>query len=88
MTGLVGPPASQLRICLTVGLAGARLSIATGFTIESGYWAALSKRDRSMPIDPKDVPIFAPDFVEFLAAFITMIVSMVILVVLGNWWAR
>jgi hypothetical protein len=41
-----------------------------------------------MPLDPKDVPIFAPDFVEFLAAFVTMTVSLIILVVLGNWWAR
>jgi len=41
-----------------------------------------------MPLDPKDVPFFAPDFVEFLATFLTMAVSFVILVILGNWWAR
>jgi hypothetical protein len=41
-----------------------------------------------MPLDPKDVPLFAPDFVEFLAAFVTMAVSFAIMVILGNWWAR
>ena len=41
-----------------------------------------------MPLDPKDIPLFAPDFVEFLAAFFTMVVSLVVLVILGNWWAR
>ncbi len=41
-----------------------------------------------MPIDVKDVPVFAPDFVEFLAAFITMMISFAIMVVLGQWWSR
>lgn len=41
-----------------------------------------------MPIDVKDVPIFAPDFVEFLAAFFTMVITFAVLVVLGQWWSR
>ena len=41
-----------------------------------------------MPLDLNDVPFFAPDFVEFLAAFVTMAISFVIMVILGNWWAR
>ncbi len=41
-----------------------------------------------MPIDVKDVPIFAPDFVEFLAAFMTMAITFAVLVVLGQWWSR
>ncbi len=40
-----------------------------------------------MPLDPKDVPIFAPDFVEFLAVFLTMAITFIIMVVLGRWWA-
>lgn len=41
-----------------------------------------------MPIDPKDVPIFAPDFVEFLAAFGTMVIAFAVMIVLGYWWQR
>jgi len=41
-----------------------------------------------VPIDVKDVPIFAPDFVEFLAAFMTMAITFAVLVVLGQWWSR
>ena len=41
-----------------------------------------------MPFDVKDVGVLAPDFVEFLAAFVTMAISFVIMVILGNWWAR
>ena len=41
-----------------------------------------------MPIDVKDVPIFSPDFVEFLVVFVTMAISFAIMVVLGSWWSR
>jgi len=41
-----------------------------------------------MPLEPKDFPIFAPDFVEFLAAFTAMGVAFAILIVLGYWWQR
>ena len=41
-----------------------------------------------MPLDPKDIPFFAPDFVEFLAAFFTMVIAFIVMVVLGRWWAR
>jgi len=41
-----------------------------------------------VPLDPKDLPIFAPDFVELLAVFVTMGVSFIVMVVLGQWWAR
>ena len=41
-----------------------------------------------MPWDVSDVGFLAPDFVEFLAAFVTMVLSFIILVALGNWWAR
>ena len=41
-----------------------------------------------MPLDVKDVPIFAPDFVEFLAVFLTMAISFAVMVVLGYWWSR
>ncbi len=41
-----------------------------------------------MPIDVKDVPVFAPDFVEFLAAFTTMLITFAVLIVLGQWWSR
>lgn len=41
-----------------------------------------------IPIDPKDVPIFAPDFVEFLAAFGTMVIAFAVMIVLGYWWQR
>jgi len=40
-----------------------------------------------MPFEPKDF-ILAPDFVEFLAVFITMGITFIVLVLLGNWWAR
>lgn len=41
-----------------------------------------------MPFEVGDVNIFPPDFVEFIAAFITMAIAFVILVVLGRWWAQ
>ncbi len=41
-----------------------------------------------MPFDVKDVGFFSSDFVEFLAVFITMAISFVIMVLLGRWWAR
>ncbi len=41
-----------------------------------------------MPFDVKDVPVFAPDFVEFLAAFLTMAISFAVMIILGNWWSR
>ncbi|MDZ4279084.1 MAG: hypothetical protein U1B78_08085 [Dehalococcoidia bacterium] len=41
-----------------------------------------------LPLDPKDVPFFAPDFVEFLAVFIVMGIAFGILVALGHWWQR
>ncbi len=47
-----------------------------------------SYRGRNMPWDVKDVGFLAPDFVEFLAAFGTIVISFVILVILGKWWAR
>ena len=40
-----------------------------------------------MPFDPKDFPIFAPDFAEFLAVVVTMGIAFAIMVVLGKWWA-
>ena len=40
-----------------------------------------------MPYEVKDF-ILAPDFVEFLAAFGTMIIAFAVLVVLGRWWAN
>ena len=42
----------------------------------------------TLPLDPKDVPVFAPDFVEFLAAFAAMAIAFVILIILGQWWQR
>ena len=41
-----------------------------------------------MPFDVGDVGFLPPDFVEFVAVFITMAISFVILVALGYWWAR
>jgi hypothetical protein len=41
-----------------------------------------------MPFDVGDVGFLPPDFVEFVAVFITMGISFVILVALGQWWAR
>jgi len=41
-----------------------------------------------LPLDPADVPIFAPDFVEFLAAFAAMAIAFAILIALGYWWQR
>ncbi len=41
-----------------------------------------------MPFDVADVPFMSADFTEFVAAFITMAISFLILIVLGNWWAR
>jgi hypothetical protein len=40
------------------------------------------------PWDPSDIGIFSADFMEFALVFITMAVSFIIMVVLGNWWAR
>jgi hypothetical protein len=39
---------------------------------------------------PFDVHEFylAPDFVEFLFAFFTMMASFALLVILGKWWAN
>jgi len=39
-----------------------------------------------MPFDVADVPFISSDFVEFLAAFITMAITFAILFVLGKWW--
>ena len=41
-----------------------------------------------MPWDVQDVGILAPDFVEFLAAFAAMAIAFIILIVLGQWWAK
>ena len=41
-----------------------------------------------MPFDPADVPVFAPDFVELLAVFVTMAISFIVMAALGTWWAR
>lgn len=41
-----------------------------------------------MPWDVHDVGIFAPDFVEFLAAGSAMVIAFIILLVLGAWWER
>ncbi len=41
-----------------------------------------------MPWDVQDVGFLAPDFVEFLAVFIGMVIAFIILLVLGQWWAR
>jgi len=41
-----------------------------------------------MPWDVQDVGILAPDFVEFLAALTAMIIAFIILLVLGQWWAK
>lgn len=40
-----------------------------------------------MPWDVKDISFLAPDFTEFLAAFLTMVISFLIMVALGKWWA-
>ena len=39
-----------------------------------------------MPFDVSEVPFISSDFVEFLAAFITMAITFAILVALGKWW--
>ena len=41
-----------------------------------------------MPFDVSDVPFLSADAVEFVAVFITMGISFLIMVVLGKWWAR
>jgi hypothetical protein len=41
-----------------------------------------------LPLEPKDVPVFAPDFVEFLAAFAAMVIAFAVLIALGYWWQR
>lgn len=41
-----------------------------------------------MPFDPQDFPVFAPDFVELIAVFIIMAISFIVMILLGNWWAR
>ncbi len=40
-----------------------------------------------MPFDPADTFLSA-DFLEFVAVFVVMVITMAIMVVLGNWWAR
>jgi len=40
-----------------------------------------------MPYDVGDF-LLAPDFVEFVAAFLTMMIAFAIMIVLGQWWAR
>jgi hypothetical protein len=44
-------------------------------------------RGEFVPFEVKDF-ILAPDFVEFLAAFVTMAIAFTIMVVLGKWWAQ
>ncbi len=41
-----------------------------------------------MPFDVSEVPFISSDFVEFLAAFITMAITFSILIVLGKWWEK
>jgi hypothetical protein len=40
-----------------------------------------------VPFEVKDFAL-APDFIEFLAAFGTMLIAFAVLVVLGRWWAN
>jgi hypothetical protein len=42
---------------------------------------------KDVPFEPHDF-ILAPDFVEFLAVFITMGITFAVLTALGNWWAK
>jgi hypothetical protein len=41
-----------------------------------------------MPFDPSDFKVFSADFMEFALVFVTIMISLIIMVVLGNWWAR
>ena len=41
-----------------------------------------------MPVDPGELPFLGPDIAELVAVFLTMAVSFIVMVVLGNWWAR
>ncbi len=41
-----------------------------------------------MPFDVGDLGFLAPDFVEFLAVFVTMTITFIVLIALGYWWAR
>jgi hypothetical protein len=41
-----------------------------------------------MPFQVHDVPFLSADFVEFIAAFITMLIAFAVMVALGRWWAR
>ena len=40
-----------------------------------------------MPLDPKDFPVFAPDFTELIVVVVTMAIVFVLLLLLGKWWA-
>ncbi len=41
-----------------------------------------------MPFDVGDLGFLPPDAVEFVAVFLTMTITFVVLIALGYWWAR
>jgi hypothetical protein len=42
----------------------------------------------SLPFGPKDIPIMGPDIAELVAVALTLVISLVIMVLLGRWWAE
>ena len=41
-----------------------------------------------MPFDVKNFPILGPDIAELFAVFVTLAVSLAVMVVLGRWWSK
>jgi hypothetical protein len=70
-------------IPLTEASTSASFPIETDFTI-----GVVPGLESEMPFDPSDFKVFSADFMEFALVFVTIMVSLVIMVVLGNWWAR
>ncbi len=41
-----------------------------------------------MPFAPKDIPFMGPDIAELVAVALTLVISLIIMVILGRWWAQ
>jgi len=41
-----------------------------------------------VPFTAEQIPLLGPDIAELLSVFVTIVISVVIMVLLGRWWAQ
>jgi len=42
----------------------------------------------SLPMAPKDIPLMGPDIAELVAVGLALAITLIIMVVLGQWWQQ